>query len=93
MTGFSETNLNRARWAGFAVEAFSQEVGNVNEPLEVSISGLICNIAHLCDREKIDFVALVTKAVAFWKIEQTDPDGIADPPHVDLIIANTGGLS
>lgn len=91
MTETSKTNLNRAEWARTAVDAFAREVGNDNEPLEVSINDLICDLGHLADREQLDFVAILTKAVAFWKIEQIDPDGIADPPPVDLIIGSNGG--
>jgi hypothetical protein len=84
-------NDSRAEWAREVVEAFGSITGA--DLYEDAAGDLICDIGHLCDEEGLDFVAMVRKAVAYWSIEQVDPDGIADPPEVDIIIAPTGGFS
>lgn len=78
-------NVSRAAWAREAVEAFGSITGA--DLYEEAACDLICDIGHLCDQEGFDFVALLRKAVGYWKIEQSDPDGIEDPPDVEIEIA------
>ena len=77
-------NQSRAGWARKAVEAFGSITGA--DLYEEAIGDLICDVGHLCDQEGLDFLALLGGAVANWKIEQTDPDGLQNPPGVEIII-------
>src|SRR5688500_18947635 len=65
-------NDSRAEWAREVVEAFGSITGA--DLYEDAAGDLICDIGHLCDEEGLDFVAMVRKAVAYWSIEQADPD-------------------
>jgi hypothetical protein len=84
MSAPPDINARRADWAARAVETFSTVSGP--DFTDEAISDLIADLGHLCDREKLDFVALVRKGVAYWKIEQTDEDGVRTPPRVDILI-------
>jgi hypothetical protein len=89
MSALPDINARRAAWAAKAVEVFSADTGA--DFRDEAISDLIADLGHLCDLEKLDFVALVRKGVAYWKIEQTDATGIAAPPYVEIIIEDDGG--
>jgi hypothetical protein len=80
-------NKKRARWALAALETFHGET-RADLP-EDALKDLICDLGHYADSQGLDFPDVVTKAVATWKIEQTDPLGIQDPPHVDIHIHDT----
>jgi hypothetical protein len=84
MSASHPMNESRASWAWEVVEAFGSITGA--DIYEEAIGDLLCDIGHLCDEERLDFLAVVRKAVAYWKIEQVDPVGIADPPAVTIII-------
>jgi hypothetical protein len=84
MSAAHPMNLSRADWARKAVEAFGSSTGA--DLYEEAIGDLLCDLGHLCDQEGLDFVTLVRGAVANWKIEQTDPDGLQNPPRVEIII-------
>jgi hypothetical protein len=84
-----DINARRADWAAKAIGVFGAVSGA--DFYDEAISDLIADLGHLCDRERLDFVALVRKGIAYWKIEQTDATGIKAPPYVEIVIEETEG--
>ena len=80
MTG----NDERALWAKSAVAAFLQPVSRTDA--ENAVCDLIADLGHLCDRENVDFLAVLETAVGHWLAEQRDPDGIDHLPRVAVTV-------
>lgn len=78
----ADMNADRASWVRSAVEHFAAETGA--ELYAEAIGDLICDIGHLCDRQDIDFLDLAAKSIGVWRIEQTDPVGVATAPVVTI---------
>jgi hypothetical protein len=57
------------------------------DDLFTATSDAISDIGHLCDLHGLDFVAILKKGIAYWKIETVDPTGLAASPDVDIFIA------
>jgi len=66
-------NSDRAEWAGNAISGFCDETG-LDEEIErrESVSDLICNLGHYCDRHKIDFLAVLAGAISVWDAEKRE---------------------
>lgn len=79
-------NESRALWARLALDAFAEETGA--ELIAQALGDLIADLGHLCDREELDFLTLAADAIATWKIEQTEPDGVSQPPETLIIFPN-----
>ena len=84
-------NQSRAQLAREVVEAYGSISGDGF--CEEAIGDLLSDIGHLCDKEQLDYVAILRKAVAYWKIEQTHPDELANRPEVEIIIEDREGWS
>jgi len=84
MTGLHPMNARRALWARLALEAFAEETGA--ELVDQALGDLITNLGHLCDQERLDFLAIAAQAVDTWTIEQSDPDGLLSPPEVTITV-------
>ncbi|MBU1210190.1 MAG: hypothetical protein KJ587_02835 [Alphaproteobacteria bacterium] len=82
MTSMHLLNRRRALWARLALEAFAEETGA--EMISQALADLIADLGHLCDADGLDFLALASKAIGTWKIEQIEPDGISHPPEVSI---------
>lgn len=80
-------NRKRARCAYEALVAFNAKTGS--EIPDDALSDLICDLGHYADQQRIDFTAILARAIGYWKIEQTDPLGVSDRPDVDIIIRDT----
>jgi hypothetical protein len=52
-------NARRAYWAESAVVAYASAADCFGEPLDVVLGDLLVNLRHFCDREGLDFDALV----------------------------------
>lgn len=78
-------NKKRALWAGQALDTFQAATGT-DDTLD-TVKDCLCGIGHFCDLRSIDFLSILAKAVAYWKIEQTDPLGLMDPPPVHIAFA------
>ena len=82
MTG----NDERALLAKSAVAAFRRAS---RTDAENAVCDLIADLGHLCDRECVDFLALLQTAVGHWLAEHRDPDSIDHLPRVDIVIGAT----
>ena len=60
------------------------------QDLAASVSDLLVDLAHLCDAERLDFVAIVTRAIRHWQVERIDPASVAEGPDVQILIGTTG---
>lgn len=91
MSALHRMHRHRGEKAAVGVEAFAEKAELSCAESELQITFLICDLGHLCQREGLDFVDIARRAVSFWKIEQIDPTGIADPPQVTITIEETEG--
>jgi len=64
------TNRKRAEQAEFGVEAAGRARGDAVNIDEDNIRDLVADLGHLCDREGLDFVAIVKTAKADWRSER-----------------------
>jgi hypothetical protein len=78
-------NRNRAGWAAVAVTAFRHETG-ITDDDETAILDLISDLGHLADKLNIDFIALVSRALSYWRLEQKFPNSIEAGPSVHIVI-------
>jgi hypothetical protein len=62
------------------------------QDLTASVSDLLVDLAHLCDAESLDFVAIVTRAIRHWQVERIDPASVAEGPVVEIYIGAEGLL-
>ena len=60
------------------------------QDLTTSVSDLLADLAHLCDAEGLDFVAIVTRAIRHWQVERIDPASVAEGPVVEIYIGAEG---
>lgn len=89
---FLDDNNARADWAWVALRAFEKTVQNKpdNEDYQTILQDLLCNLQHLCRRERLDWDAAV--AWADWMHNQEegecsddfDPLGIGPSEHREL---------
>lgn len=78
-------NIKRALWAEAALDAFRAEAGI--DAFEDTVSDLIADLGHLCDMKDKDFLAIMAKGIADWKLEQTGPESIDVRPMVTIKVA------
>lgn len=78
-------NIKRALWVESALDAFRAEVGL--DALADTVSDLVTDLGHLCDMKDKDFLVLMAKGIADWKLEQTDPESIDVRPAVRIEVA------
>jgi hypothetical protein len=70
-----EKNDDRAEWARAAVRHFQILTGlGEADGLDTAISDLLADIAHLCDREDLDFYHLLQQSGAHYLAETTPQD-------------------
>jgi len=60
------------------------------DDLPTSIQDLVCDLGHLCDENKLDFVDILTRAIRHWQIERIDPTSMAPGPVVEIYIGTEG---
>ena len=60
------------------------------QDLATSVADLLADLAHLCDAERLDFVAIVTQAIRHWQVERIDPASVAEGPVVEIYIGTEG---
>ena len=77
----------RAAEALAALAARSEAKGT---ELATSIQDLVCDLGHLCDDNKLDFVAILTRAIRHWQVERIDPASVAEGPVVEIYIGTEG---
>ena len=77
----------RAAEALAALAARSEAKG---AELPISIQDLVCDLGHLCDQSKLDFVDILTRAIRHWQIERIDPVSMAPGPVVEIYIGTEG---
>lgn len=80
------TNRKRAAWAEACLDLFADATGS-NLPDE-AISDLIANLGHYAQREKLDFLKLVARAIGHWHLEQSDEDSIDVLPTVTILVGD-----
>ncbi len=52
---------------------FCQNTGlDLEEEQQEAVSDLICNLGHFCDMHDLDFLALVSNAIAVWDAEKRE---------------------
>jgi hypothetical protein len=78
---------SRAAEASAALAARSEAQG---DDLPASIQDLVCDLGHLCDESKLDFVAILTRALRHWQVERIDPASVAEGPVVEIYIGTEG---
>jgi len=65
------TNGDRARWADEAVEAFKEETHDYADGIcEENIADLLCDLMHLCDRERFSFDEALSTGRANYQAER-----------------------
>jgi hypothetical protein len=77
----------RAAEALTALAARSEAEG---DDLPTSIQDLVCDLGHLCDESKLDFVGILTRAIRHWQVERIDPASVAEGPVVEIYIGTEG---
>ena len=60
------------------------------DDLPTSIQDLVCDLGHLCDENKLDFVDILTRAIRHWQVERIDPLSVAPGPAVEIRIGDEG---
>ena len=60
------------------------------DDLLTSIQDLVCDLGHLSDENKLDFVDILTRAIRHWQIERIDPMSMAPGPVVEISIGTEG---
>ena len=70
-------NDDRAEWAQAALETFSEVTGS--EMPRNAVADLLPDIGHFCDRNLVDFLEEIERAIAVWLDEKSDPEGISPP--------------
>jgi len=74
-----EKNDDRADWAYEALCSFQSATGLGDEDgLDTAVSDLLADIAHLCDRERLDFSHLILRAKNHYEAETEPDNGDAD---------------
>lgn len=61
-------NKDRAQWAQTAIDAFQDETGTKDGD---ALKDLLCDLMHLCDREKADFDVALDAARHHYVAETT----------------------
>ena len=62
----------RARWANRAVHKFQRDSGlSKTEGLDIAITDLLCDLAHLCNKEGLEFERLLSQAMGHFIAERT----------------------
>ncbi len=61
-----------------------------DQDIDTSVSDLLADLAHLCDAENLDFVAIATRAIRHWQVERIDPQSVAEGPVVEIYIGKEG---
>lgn len=61
-----------------------------DQDLTTSVSDILADLAHLCDAEGLDFVAITTRAIRHWQVERIDPASVAEGPVVEIYIGTEG---
>jgi len=79
------TNDQRAACAQMALNTFRTQVGEDDDA--TLILDLTTDLGHLACMRRIDFVALVAKAVSVWAYERKHPDGLGASPQVAITVA------
>jgi len=64
------TNGHRAEQAEMGVEAANRHRGEPVRIDEDSVRDLLADLGHLCDREGIDFPAIINTAKKDWRAER-----------------------
>ena len=59
--------------AAEALAALAARGAAQGDDLPASIQDLVCDLGHLCDDNKLDFVAILTRAIRHWQVERIDP--------------------
>ena len=77
----------RAAEALAALAARGQAQG---DDLPTSIQDLVCDLGHLSDENKLDFVDILTRAIRHWQIERIDPMSMVPGPTVEIRIGAEG---
>ena len=70
--GDGPANGQRAKWANCGVVGFLLASGEL-EPIRIdedSVRDLLADLGHLCDREGLDFPAIVNAAKRDWRAER-----------------------
>ena len=76
-----------------AAEAFSALAARGEaqaDDLPTSIQGLVSDLGHLCDENKLEFVEILTRAIRHWQVERIDPASVAEGPVVEIYIGTEG---
>jgi len=70
------TNEDRAAWAELALDEFCLAVFGRDfadtaktEGADVPVGDLLCNMMHLCQRQGVDFQAMITRAEMHFEAE------------------------
>lgn len=81
----SPTNNDRADWALVACQAFAAETGmdDDNEELQTVLSDLMCDLFHLCAREKLDLKQIVSGAATNFEEEVAEAKEDAEEEAAD----------
>jgi hypothetical protein len=76
--------------AAEALAALAARGAAPSDDLPTSIQNLVCDLGHLSDDNKLDFVAILTRALRHWQVERIDPASVAEGPVVEIYIGTEG---
>ena len=76
--------------AAEALAALAARGAAEGDDLPASIQDLVCDLGHLCDENKLDFVDILTRAIRHWQVERIDPTSMAPGPAVEIRIGAEG---
>ena len=80
--------------AAEALAALAARGAAQGDDLPTTISGprspISRDLGHLSDDNKLDFVAILTRALRHWQVERIDPASVAEGPVVEIYIGAEG---
>ncbi len=77
-------NSERAGWAAAALVVFQRTVNEAD--IETAMADLIADLGHLAKRHKLDYIAILRRAIRAWAYEERDPRELGTSPSVSIRI-------
>lgn len=70
-------NLQRAACAESCLDHYRELAGALSD--EEAVTDLVADIGHFCVENDLTYLYLLARGISHWRLEMTDPDGMALP--------------
>lgn len=77
-------NSERAGWAAAALVVFQRTINEAD--IETAMADLIADLGHLAKKHKLDYIAILRRAIRAWAYEERDPRELGTSPSVSIRI-------